>query len=306
MRQYIMLPAELRGVRAIVDFIDVDSEKWFRYAEFAAGIKRWLYSHEGERLRRMERELTQRASAVLLVSEAEAELWRRICPNDHTYAVSNGVDLDYFHPSAGNGRPERCVFVGALDYLPNVDGLLWFAKHVWPEVRSRFPSATFDIVGRNPRMEVSALAKVPGIEVIGTVPDVRPYLAQATVAVAPLRIARGVQNKVLEAMASGCALIASPDAIEGLQVRSDYHLRVASHPGEWVKSIVELFEDSNGRTTMAAQGRVFVEQHHDWSRCLMPLTSLLTPLAQSEPSIRASSSGTRATNKNQRVGVAVP
>src|SRR5262249_33498531 len=157
-----------------------DSQKFFDYAEKAFGPKAWLYQWEGQRLRQLERELCQQASAVTLVSQAEAELFRTVCPNDKTLALKNGVDLDYFRPSSQKPQPKRCVFVGALDYPPNIDGIRWFCREVWPRVRQSHPEATLAIVGRQPAPAVRCLSEIAGVEVVGSVPDVRPHVASAS------------------------------------------------------------------------------------------------------------------------------
>src|SRR5262249_47011580 len=157
----------------------------------------WLYRREGQRLRRLEEALPAWTGAVTLVSEAEADLYRSFCTPGRVETVANGVDLDYFQPQEC-AAPKGCVFVGALDYRPNVEAARWFCRGVWPQLRRREPGLTLALVGRRPAPAVEALAEVPGVEVVGQVPDVRPYVARAAVAVVPLRIARGVQNKVLE------------------------------------------------------------------------------------------------------------
>src|SRR5262249_13060382 len=149
-------------------------------------------------LRRLERDLAGWARAITVVSEAEAQIYLGFCPDGPIHVVTNGVDLDYFCP-LDSPVEALCVFVGALDYRPNVDAVCWFCAHVWPTVHQHRPDARLQLVGRRPTAAVRQLCVIPGVEVIGSVPDVRPYLAQAAVAVAPLRIARGVQNKILEA-----------------------------------------------------------------------------------------------------------
>jgi sugar transferase (PEP-CTERM/EpsH1 system associated) len=274
MAPYLFMP-ELDGIPAIVDLVDVDSEKLLQYADSAKWLKRKLYSLEGHRLRELEKTLTKRASAVVLVSEAEAALWRSIDPNDRTHAIPNGVDLDYFQPAASDGRPGRCIFVGALDYPPNIDAVCWFTRHVWPEVRRHCPHATFAIVGRNPHPDVRRLGSAAGVEVIGAVADVRPHLAEASIAVAPLRIARGIQNKVLEAMAAGRPVIASPEAIEGLGVESGRQVSVADQSAAWVSGLTELITHPGIRRSRSIAGRKYVEEQHNWSSCLRTLEELI-------------------------------
>src|SRR5262249_31571633 len=156
--------------------------------------------------------------AVTLVSEAEADLYRTFCAPGEVHAATNGVDLDYFRPQPRQAAEQACVFVGALDYRPNVDAACWFCGEVWPEVPRRRPRAQVWLVGRRPTAAVQRLGEVPGVCVVGQVPDVRPYVARAALAVVPLRIARGVQNKVLEAMAMARPVVASPQA--GLKPRA--------------------------------------------------------------------------------------
>ena len=175
-----------------------------------------------------------------------------------------------------HGADERgCVFVGALDYRPNVEGAVWFCREVWPRLRDRVPGARLDLVGRRPAPAVRRLAEVPGVEVVGPVPDVRPYLARAAVAVVPLRIARGVQNKVLEALAMGKAVVASPQALTGLGVGPGEHVLSASSPWEWVEAIGQLLDDAGFRQRLGSEGRLYVEENHDWGRCLDPFGSLV-------------------------------
>jgi sugar transferase (PEP-CTERM/EpsH1 system associated) len=267
-------PFASRGVPTVVDLVDVDSQKWLDYAGSSRWPRSWIYRIEGGRLRRLECSLSEWTRGVTLVSEAEAELYRRLRPGNVCHAVTNGVDLDlFFHwPPADE---VGCVFVGALDYRPNVEGLRWFCRQVWPGVVRREPGATLSLVGRNPTSEVLRLGDQPGVSVVGTVPDVRPHLARASVAVAPLRMARGVQNKVLEAMAMGKAVVVSPQALEGLRAEPGRHLLVASEPSQWIEAIVKLLGDRWLRGRLGAEGRRFVEEHHRWDRCLEPIGTLL-------------------------------
>jgi sugar transferase, PEP-CTERM/EpsH1 system associated len=272
MVQYLDLP-ELAGVPTVVDLCDVDSQKFLDYASQSRGLKRQLYKLEARRLRRVECSLPSRVKAITLVSEAEANLYRSFCPNDCTHAITNGVDLDYYRPILGDGRPGRCIFVGAMDYQPNINGVVWFCEHVWPHVIAARPDATFAIVGRNPSPAVRRLASLSGVEVTGSVPDVRPYLGTAQVVVVPLLIARGVQNKVLEAMAMTKPVIASPQALEGLSVDSGVHVLSATTADEWRERISFLLTHTDVRRELADAGRVYVQRHHSWQACLMPLAA---------------------------------
>jgi sugar transferase (PEP-CTERM/EpsH1 system associated) len=208
------------------------------------------------------------------VSQAETDLYRQCCGDGPVYAAGNGVDLDYFSV-APLPKQASCVFVGALDYRPNVDGVCWFCQDVWPTVHKARPDARLALVGRKPVAAVERLAAVAGVTVVGQVPDVRPYLAAASVALAPLRIARGVQNKVLEAMAMGRPTIASPQALEGLDVVPGREALCASSPEEWGKAILELLANPASGQRLALMGRRYVEQNHCWESCLAPFEDIL-------------------------------
>lgn len=275
---YLNLPG-LRDIPALVDLVDVDSQKWFDYAAGARGIKRGLFHWEGRRVRRLEQTAGRRASAVTLASAPEADIYRRLFPRANTTAVTNGVDLDYFGAARGMASPDSnqlsCVFVGALDYKANIDGVVWFCRHVWPALHERYPRAVFSLVGRNPTPAVSRLADQPGVRIVGGVPDVRPYLAGTSVVVAPLQVARGIQNKVLEALAAGKAVVASPQALEGIDLTVDHHACRADSPREWIEVVSNLFEDAALRGRLGVAGRQLVETDYAWAPRLKPLEQLL-------------------------------
>lgn len=274
---YLRMPG-LRAVPALVDLVDLDSEKWLEYSCSSRGFKASLYGTEGRRLRKMERELKHWARAITLVSEAEADLYRQACGEGPVHAVSNGVDLDYFRPRTVERAHKSAVFVGALDYRPNVDGVCWFCEQVWPEIHRRRPDVKLYLVGRQPVLAVRKLGEIAGVEVVGQVPDVRPYLAEATLAVVPLRIARGIQNKVLEAMAMGRPVVASPEPLQGLDAVAGRDVLSASAPRDWVEQTLRLLDDEELCQRMGTCGRAYVEEYHRWDRQLEPLARLLAPL----------------------------
>jgi hypothetical protein len=189
--------------------------------------------------------------------------------------------FDYFTPEAGSpdgkipkaSSQRGCVFVGALDYKPNIDGIIWFARNVWPQIHRQHPDQTLSIVGREPVADVRKLAGIPGVDVVGTVPDVRPYLSQAAVAVVPLRIARGVQNKVLEALAK--AVVASPDPLVGLRVEDGVQIFKAVEAEQWVSCVSRLLDDAQLRHDVGVAGQAYVTAHHRWEQCLEPLMRFL-------------------------------
>lgn len=265
----------LRDIPVVIDLVDVDSQKWLDYARAKPWPWSWLYRTEGRRLRRLENRLPPQTKAVILVSEPEADLYRTVNTTNNVQAVTNGVDLDYFTEPNPPKEEVACVFVGALDYFPNVDAAVWFCREVWPEIHRTHGDAKFYLVGRRPVPAVSALAKIPGVEVIGGVSDVRPYLLRSAISVNPLRIARGLQNKVLEAMAMRKAVIASPAATVALRAEHNTHLLKADSPCEWIEAVSGLLTDADCRRRLGNAGRHFVEQNHVWDVCLSPLTDLL-------------------------------
>jgi polysaccharide biosynthesis protein PslH len=289
MAPYAFLP-ELSGTPKLVDLVDADSQKWLDYANQAQAVKRVLYGIEGRRLRAFENRLTQESSAIALVSEAEAELFRTICPNDRTHAILNGVDLEYFQSeeSSEQIRPFSCVFVGALDYGANIDALEWFCSAVWPEVKRLEPQASLELVGRCPTRSIQKLVELPGVSIAANVPDVRPYLRRASLAIAPLRIARGIQNKVLEAMSMGKAVVATAGAAAGLNFEAGVHFVQADTPQEWIAALQRLWASESERSRLGRAGRKYVETYHSWDSTLEPWESLLLACTQQHQATNSS------------------
>ncbi len=279
---YLQIPNLEQSPRH-VDLIDVDSEKWFDYAKASGVVKRGIFHLEGHRLRKLESGIADWASGITVVSEPEAALYRAFRPDGPIEPIPNGVDVDYFAPDAGSpdgsiphaSSQRGCVFVGALDYKPNIDGIVWFARNVWPQIHRQHPDQTLSIVGREPVADVKKLAEISGVDVVGTVPDVRPYLSQAAVAVVPLHIARGVQNKVLEALAMAKAVVASPDPLVGLRVENGVQLFKAVEAEQWISCVCRLLDDTQLRHDVGVAGQAYVTAHHRWEQCLEPLMRFL-------------------------------
>jgi sugar transferase (PEP-CTERM/EpsH1 system associated) len=253
----------------------VDSAKFAEYGE-RGGALAWVHRREGIRLAAFERETAARADASLFVSDAEAELFRRSIapPGADVRAVQNGVDLDFFDPAvavapAAAPRP-LIVFTGQMDYAPNIDAVSWFAAEVLPRV----PGAHFAIVGRQPGEAVRRLAG-DRVTVTGAVDDVRCWLAAADVVVAPLRIARGIQNKVLEAMAMARPVVASPDAFEGVDAQPGRDLLVAESAADQAAAISGLLADPEAARALGAAARKRMTTHYRWDAKLAPLAGLI-------------------------------
>jgi sugar transferase (PEP-CTERM/EpsH1 system associated) len=280
MAQYLDMPGLQRRV---IDFCDVDSAKWAQYAPEHRWPMSWLYRREGERLLAFERQAAAQVDASLFVTEAEAELFRHAAPEAASCVgvMQNGVDADFFSPANAGKSPYPpggpvIVFSGAMDYWPNVDAVTWFATELLPRIRQTVPDARFWIVGMNPAPAVQALAG-EGVAVTGTVPDVRPYIAHADVVVAPLRIARGIQNKVLEAMAMARPVVVSADSATGLAARPGQDFEIARDGDDTVRHVLALLADSARRSTMGAAARACVVEHYSWQAHLAQLDALLRP-----------------------------
>jgi polysaccharide biosynthesis protein PslH len=265
----------------VMDFCDVDSDKWQQYAARAPWPLRPVYALEARRLRTFEHDLLERCSAATLVTEREKALWSHV-PADlfaKVHVIPNGVDLTYFAPLAppadAAGAPPTVVFTGAMDYYANVDAVVFFAQEVLPRVRAAVPEVRFLVVGNRPTSRVLALARHPGVEVTGFVPDTRPYYVQASVCVVPLRIARGIQNKLLEAMAMGRPVVASSAAADGLGARAGDELRVADEAAAMAAAVVELLRDPQRATAMGDAARRFVAREYVWERSMRRLEQLL-------------------------------
>jgi sugar transferase (PEP-CTERM/EpsH1 system associated) len=264
MAQYV---APSSGIPKIIDFIDVDSEKWRLYAQHRAFPLSFIYCREADRLASYEENITALFDHSILCSRQEAETLRKRAKERPVSVVANGVDLEYFSPSpiSAQSSERTVVFTGAMDYFPNIDAVQFFCREIFPLVRRELPSTQFYIVGRNPTRQLSQLGKQPNVFVTGTVPDVRPYLAQATVAVAPFRIARGVQNKVLEAMAMGVAVVGTTEAFKGIAATEQDGVRIANDARSFAQHVITfLQEDATLRRQAVRQARAYVERHHRW------------------------------------------
>lgn len=281
MGQYV--PASHRKSRFVMDFVDVDSAKFESYAADATAPLSWLYRREAAGLAAEEARIAAVADVSLFVTEAEAALFRARSGVDpaKVRALENGVDLSYFDPAASFAAPKEVpgkpllVFSGQMDYPPNVQAVTYFARDVLPRVRAAVPGCTFAIVGRNPSPAVLDLAKIDGVAVTGAVPDMRPWLAAADVVVAPLQIARGIQNKVLEAMAMARPVVASSAAFEGIDATPGDELIVAEGAEATAAAVVELLRDPDAATALGRRARLKMSARYAWDRQLADLPHLV-------------------------------
>ncbi len=264
----------------ILDMQDIDSEKWALYARQSRWPMRAVWAREARTLLAYERQAAMACDATFFVTEAETRRFAELAPEtaDRLTWIEMGVDLDRFSPEvrfdspfAGDGP--HLVFTGNMDYWPNADAVAWFAAEVLPLVRRRWRDAQFHIVGNNPGRDVLRLKETAGVSVTGRVPDVRPYVAHATVSVSPLRMARGVQNKVLEAMAMGRPVVASPQAFEGVRAVAGRDLLLADGAEQTARVVNEVIEGRH--PGIGPAGRRAVEQGYGWPAILHKLDTYL-------------------------------
>jgi sugar transferase (PEP-CTERM/EpsH1 system associated) len=269
MAQYV-LRANPGDPYRVMDFVDVDSDKWNQYAEKRIWPVRRLYSREARLLAGYERQVAREFDAVSFVTRNEVDLFDSVSPEtrDKHHVVPNGVETGYFDPDLDCSNPFAdmelpLVFTGMMNYWPNVDAVSWFAHNILPGILDREPRARLWIVGAAPTREVRSLQSLHGVTVTGRVPDVRPYLKHAALAVAPLRIARGVQNKVLEAMAMGCRVLCSAQAAAGLQHAASAPVAIARAEHEFVTLALQLLSGSAGNDDSDTV-RQYVLDNYNW------------------------------------------
>lgn len=280
MGQYV--PHDFGG-RVVIDLCDIDSAKFEAYARERSFLSRWLHTREARLLSAEESSLTVRADATLLVSEAEAALLRsRVGPSGSIHAIANGIDAGHFDPRTVSPQAQiaaspgsHLLFTGQMDYPPNVDAVRRAAHAVMPLIRARCPEARFHVVGRAPTRAVRALEGVNGTRVWGEVADVRPFLAAADIVLAPLSIARGVQNKVLEGMAMARPVVLTPEAATGIGALAGRDFAAATSDDELAQATLGLLADRPRARAMAAAARHFVVEHKAWEAALAPLAELV-------------------------------
>ncbi len=263
-------------VPRIMQFADLDSLKFQRYAVTSRPPMKWVYATEYRRLLDYERHVAATFSHSLVCTPEERRDFERLIPGRPVSIVGNGVDLDYFSSAKAAKRPGEIIFTGVMDYLPNVDAVTWFCDEILPLVQARCGEAHFTICGSRPTPAVLRLAERPGVSVTGRVEDIRPYLDRAEVFVAPLRIARGIQNKVVEALAMGLPVVASNAAWTGTGVAAGEGIVATDEPQAFAEHIVRILQDAVFRAQLSERARRIVARDFDWDNQLAELERVIT------------------------------
>jgi len=252
----------------VLDFVDSDASKWAQYVRYTSIPWSWIYGFEASALTRFEQEMITAFDRSIFVSKREIGSYAENVPHEKLCFIKNGIDIEFFQPSESREKGSVVIFTGAMDYFPNADAVVQFARHVFPIVRTKCPSARFLIVGSNPTSAVRRLARLPGIEVTGSVPDIRVFLSSAHVAVAPLRIAQGIQNKLLEAIAMGLPVVATASAAGGIPDCASLPISIVEGNHDFAEKVISHLERPRLSKKEVRQYREHLQKNYDWNENL--------------------------------------
>lgn len=264
------------GTPSILDFGDMDSQKWLDYSTFRRFPLSTGYWLEGTKLCREERRLARRFDLSTCTTKAEVETLRGFAAARQTDWFPNGVDAEYFSPTDDPYDPDQICFIGRMDYYPNQQAMLYFCSDVLQVIRAQRPATKLIIIGAEPSAAIRNLAEKPGVSVTGTVPDVRDYVRASALSVAPLAIARGTQNKILESMAMGVPVVCSKNAAGGVDAVPGQHLLVAESPDQYADNIIRLLESADKRRDLSIAARQRVLSSHSWPASMMKLDAIIS------------------------------
>jgi polysaccharide biosynthesis protein PslH len=271
--QYV---SDVRGIPKILDFGDMDSQKWLEYVQYKPLVLKAGYWLEGTKLEREEKRLARQFDLCTATTRAEWETLESYGTGVASDWFPNGVDADFFKPDGEGYDVDTISFIGRMDYYPNQEAMFRFCADSWPLLRARRPDIKLVIVGADPSPAVKKLGELPGVTVTGSVPDVRPYVLRSAAMVAPLNIARGTQNKILEAMAMGVPVVSSRVASGGVDAIDQEHFLVADTPSHYAEALLRLVEQPGERARLSAAGRARMLSHHAWPRSMQRLDAIIT------------------------------
>lgn len=274
----------VQGIPKILDFGDMDSQKWQIYGRFRRWPANWGFLYEGWKLEAAEKRLARRFDVCTCTSKAELDTLNEYATGTKTNWFPNGVDSEYFSPDGTDYEHDCISFVGRMDYYPNQDCAIRFCRTILPRLRLHRPGLKFLIIGAAPPRHIQQLAQLPGVEVTGSVPDVRPYVRKSHLMVAPLNIARGTQNKILEAMALGVPVVCSELAARGVDAIPEEHLLTARDTDGYVAQISRILDSREERDRLSLQGRERMLSHHNWRQSMDRMDQIIDECMRSFPS----------------------
>ncbi len=265
----------VQGIPKILDFGDMDSQKWLEYAHYKPWPLSMGYHYEGRKMLAAEKRLARRFDVCTATTRAEWQTLEDYGTGAKTDWFPNGVDAGYFSPTDGQYDADTISFIGRMDYYPNQECMARFCKEVWPLLKGKRAAMKLLIVGADPSPEMRALGDLPGVTVTGSVPDVRPYIRRSALMVAPLAIARGTQNKILEAMGMGVPVVTGTAAAGGVDAEAETHFLVADQPQALADAVMRIVENPTERARLAQSGRDRMLSHHAWPRSMQRLDGII-------------------------------
>ena len=271
---------EPHAMPRVMHFGELDSDKWRQYAKQMSFPMNLVYAREARTLQRFEERVARSFTDNVFCTPLEQRIFDERMPGCPSTVLRNGVDLEHYTPAPDDAEPGHLVFTGVMNYYPNSDGCSWFCEEIMPLVRAKHPQVRFSIVGSKPSPEVERLAELEGVTVTGFVDSTADWMRRASVAVAPLRIARGIQNKVLEAMAMGLPTVGTTCATQGVEGTHERDFLVADDAAAFAKRVIQLLDDPAAARELGARARSFVEEHYDWEAVFRPLDQILERCAE--------------------------
>lgn len=265
----------VQGIPKILDFGDMDSQKWLEYANYKPFPLSLGYRLEGKKMEAAEKRLAKKFDMCTATTRAEWETLNSYRTALKTDWFPNGVDAEYFKPDGGGYDPDTLSFIGRMDYYPNQECMFDFCRNTLPLIQARRPQAKLLIVGADPSPAVKKLEELPGVTVTGSVPDVRPFILRSAAMVAPLNIARGTQNKILEAMAMGVPVVTSPAGAGGVDAEDEAHFLVGDRPEIYADACLRIMSSPDERTRLSVSGRERMLTHHDWQASMRRLKTIV-------------------------------
>jgi len=268
----------------VIDFVDADSQKWHDYAKLAKFPQSIIYQSEGKKLGRYEGKIAPHFKAITVVSDQEKKKLTQYVKTDNIYEVKNGIDLSFYEAASEFKRDNKdLLFIGALFYFAYIDGILHFYKHAFGKIKKAHPDTVFHVVGADPVKKIRNLNSDKNMRITGFVPDIIPYLQKAAVYVVPLRMAPGIQNKILEAMAMRVPVVATPAAIAGIDAVPGRDLLVEEDPVKFASSVIQLLQKPDLRQEIAENARRLVENEYNWNKNLSKFDDIFAKNLPTEP-----------------------